>query len=261
MNETLVANRWYPAFKGVGRSYRNPYPTPQSILRESLGQEEYKWVCKTVTADHIRAACVLPRGVPYAHLTNAPWSLIYTTSDWVMIIVSVADRYKWIDLCRASGAIAWQTAHNMTYIYEWTPPALDENGMEIRPPNALGATAVPGSKRADFNVPKKKYDRAALLDDIRSELLSYEAMSDKYGLTRQTIYNIQKREGIEQTRRLRKDSGKPKKEYSREALVEDIRANQMTYAELGKKYDLKPISVQRIARVEGLSKPRIKKNA
>jgi transposase len=176
-----------------------------------------------------------------------------------MIIVSVADRYQWIDLCKASGAIAWQTAHNMTVIYEWMEPPLDENGMEIRPPNATGITGAPlnkdGSVRKDYNAPKKNYDRSALIDDIRAELLTYEEMSDRYGITRQTIYNIQKREGIEQNR-LRKDVGKPRKQYNREHLVADIRANQMTYHELGQKYGLKAISVQRIARVEGLTKPR-----
>jgi DNA invertase Pin-like site-specific DNA recombinase len=143
----------------------------------------------------------------------------------------------------------------MTYIYEWYEPARDEHGLEIKPPNPLGATE---GRRSDYNKPKKKYDRSALIDDIRAELLTYDQMSDKYGITRQTIYNIQRREGIDQAR-TRKDFGKPRKQYNRDALVADIKANKMTYVELGEKYGLKPISVQRIARVEGLTKPRQQK--
>jgi hypothetical protein len=252
MSQTLTANRWYPEYRGAGRSYKSSYPTPPSILRASLGVEDYKWVCKTVTSEHIRAACVMPRGVPYAHLTNTPWSLVYTTPAWVMIMVSVADRHQWIDLCKSSGAIAWQCSHNMTYIYEWYEPARDEHGLEIKPPNPLGATE---GRRSDFSKPKKKYDRSALIDDLRAELLTHEQLSDKYGITRQTIHNIAKREGMVRDTR-RKDFATAKKDYDRATLVEDIRANTMTYAELGKKYDLKPISVQRIARVEGLTKPR-----
>jgi transposase len=194
----------------------------------------------------------MPRGVPYSHLTNAPWSLVYTTPEWVMIMVSIANTEKWIDLAKSTGALSWLRGHNMTYIYEWYEPALDENGLEIRPPNPMGATE---GRRSDFNTQKKKYDREALIDDIRAQLMTYEQMSDKYGITRQTIYSIQKRAGIDSPR-LKADRGKPRKQYDRDALVADIKANQLTYHELGLKYGLQAISVQRIARVEGLTKPR-----
>lgn len=254
MSQTIVANRWYPEYKGASRSYKSTYPTPQSILRRSVGVEEYKFICKTVTSEHIRAACVLPRGIPYAHLTNTPWSLVYTTPDWVMVIVSTAEQYKWIDLCKASGAVSWQRGHSMTYIYEWTEPDRDEHGLEIKPHNAMGATG-PAKEHPLKNKPRKGYDRAALVEDLRAQLMTADDIAMKYDVSPQTIYTIIRREGIVSFA-TRKDLGKPRKQYDREALVADIRSNQMTYAELGKKYDLRPISVQRIARVEGLTKPR-----
>jgi len=116
MNESLVANKWYPYYKGPGRSYNNPYPTPQSILRQAVGAEEYKFVSETVTTEHIRAAVVMPVDVPFQHLlAEVPWGMSYTTPDWRMLIVSVLDPYAWIELARASGAIGWFKGHQQTY--------------------------------------------------------------------------------------------------------------------------------------------------
>jgi len=195
MNEILVANRWYPEYKGAGRSYKATYPTPQSILRRTVDVAEYKFICKSANINHIRAACVIPAHLPFTHLTHTPWSLIYKTKEWVMIIASVEDQNKWLDLCRASGAIAWQRSHNQTNVYKWAPPELDSQGFEIRPPNALGIT-IPVGVRKDFNKPKKDYDRAALVDDIRADQLNYSQIGLKYGLSRITVQGIAKREGI-----------------------------------------------------------------
>jgi hypothetical protein len=171
-----------------------------------------------------------------------------------MIIVSTAEQYKWIELCQASGAVSWQRGHSMTYIYEWTKPDCDEHGLEVRPPNALGATGLP-KEHPLKNKPKKGYDRAAVVEDLRAQLMTADELAMKYAISPQTIYTISKREGIISLT-TRKDLGRARKQYDRAALVEDIKSNLLTYAELGKKYDLRPISIQRIARVEGLTKPR-----
>jgi transposase len=142
----------------------------------------------------------------------------------------------------------------MTYIYEWTEPDCDEHGLEVRPPNAMGATG-PAKEHPLKNKPKKGYDRSAVIEDLRAELMTADDIAMKYDISPQTIYTIIRREGLTSIA-TRKDLGKPRKQYDREALVEDIKANLLTYAELGKKYDLRPISIQRIARVEGLTKPR-----
>lgn len=133
MMDTLVSNKWYPEFLKPRRSYTSPYPTPQSILRQAVGVDEYKFISETVTTEHIRAAIVMPHSVPFQHLLNEPWALSYRTEHWRMILVSTVDPLRWIELARASGAFAWQKGNNMTATYNWEPPVLDEHGLKILP--------------------------------------------------------------------------------------------------------------------------------
>jgi hypothetical protein len=192
MNETLVANKWYPHYKGPSRGYANPYPTPQSVLRSSVGASEYKFLSETVTTDHIRAAVIMPRGVPFEHLLNEPWSMNYHNPSWRMIIVSTVDPLRWIELARASGAIAWFKSHSQTYTYNWEPPPLDSTGNKIRPPNALG-TQVFGNCKTHY---KKKYDLADVIYDLNNRYLNCREIGLKHGITAATVQGIAKRAGI-----------------------------------------------------------------
>ena len=201
MNESLVANKWYPHYKGPGRSYHNPYPTPQSILRAAVGADEYKFVSETVTTEHIRASVILPVDVPFQHLlSEAPWGMTYTTKEWRMIIVSVIDPLRWIELARASGAVAWMKSHTQTYTYNWEPPVRDHTGSKIRPGNSLGVTAANrhenGHKvRKDRGRPKK-FDRDALLDDLRENTKSHTDLALKHGVSRFTVHKFAQRNGL-----------------------------------------------------------------
>lgn len=202
MNESLVANKWYPHYKGPGRSYNNPYPTPQSILRQAVGAEEYKFVSETVTTEHIRAAVVMPLNVPFQHLlSEVPWGMTYTTKEWRMLIVSVLDPYPWIELARASGAIGWLKGHAQTYTYQWEPPPRDHTGNKIRPGNALGITGKverteEGRKvRKDRGRPKK-FDREALLDDLREDKKTHTELAIKHNVSRITVHTFARRNGF-----------------------------------------------------------------
>ena len=188
----LHANKWYPIPTG---NKREPYPSPQSILRASVGEKAYKFECKTVNTDHIRAACILPKSIPFTHLMATPWSLAYATDAWRMIIVSCQDFYTWIDLARASGAIAWQIGHAKTHTYQWEPPRLDRQGMEIRPPNTIANTL---GRRSTFNSQYKDYDREAVLDLLREGQLSMTEIGAQHGISRITVQKIASRAGISQ---------------------------------------------------------------
>jgi hypothetical protein len=192
----LVANKWHPQ-PTTGCS---KYPSPQGVLRASLGEENYKFVSETVTSDHIRCAAVLPLGVPFSHLLDVPWGMNYRTPDWRMIIVSTLDTNKWLDLCRASGAIGWLKASNMTITYQWEKPPLDPHNCKIRPPNALGITARPAEdRRSDVGVQRKNYDKVSLVDDLRGGQLTHQQIADKYELSRNRIHSIAKEYGIVST--------------------------------------------------------------
>lgn len=203
MNESLVANKWYPHYKGPGRSYKSQYPTPQSILRRAVGAEEYKFVSETVTTEHIRAAVVMPLDAPFQHLlVNEPWGMSYTTKEWRMLIVSTLDPLRWIELARASGAIAWLKGHAQTYTYNWEPPPLDQHKLKMRPPNALGITGEKptGKKKLDDGRKvrhdrgrPKKYNADELLADLVLGELNHSELAEKYGVCRITIFNFAKR--------------------------------------------------------------------
>lgn len=209
MNDWLVANKWYPQYKGPGRTYRSIYPTPQSILRAAVGAEEYKFVSETVTTEHIRAAVVLPLDTPFQHLLSAvPWGMTYTTKEWRMLIVSVLDPYAWIDLARASGAIGWLKGHAQTYTYQWEPPPRDHTGNKIRPGNALGITNVAelhddGRKIRNDRGRPKKFDREALLEDLRENKKTHVELAIKHNVSRITVHTFARRNGFTKIREKR----------------------------------------------------------
>jgi hypothetical protein len=201
---SMVALRWYPDYKGAGRSYKNTHPTPHSVLRATTGLNDYKWECETVNTSHIRAACIMPRGLPFAHLMNTPWSMCYKTKEYTMIIVSVQDCYSWIDLARGSGATHWMIGHAKTHIYHWEAPRLDQHRLKIRPNNTLlGMPHYRDELRADgkpFNKnkgrPVKDYNLEELLDDIREYAMNYTEIGKKHGLSRIRVMDIAKEHGI-----------------------------------------------------------------
>jgi len=192
MNDALVANKWYPHYKGPGRSYTNPYPTPQSVLRSAVGAEEYKFLSETVTTEHIRAAVIMPLAVPFEHLLAEPWAMSYKSNGWRMIMVSTLDPNRWIEQARASGAQAWMKGHRQTITYNWELPPRDATGNKIRPPNAPG-TVLFGDCKKHY---KKKYDLSEVIYDLNSRYLSTRDIGDKHGISAATVQGIAKRAGI-----------------------------------------------------------------
>lgn len=196
--ETMTANKWHPIPSGN----KDIYPSPQSVLRAALGVVEYKFVSETVTSDHIRAAVILPIETPYSHLlVDVPWSMVYTTQAWRMLIVSVLDPVRWITMARACGAVSWLKGNSLTYTYNWEPPAVDEHGLKIRPPNAMGVTRPvafheSGRRvRDDFGL-ARKYNEADMLSDILGGELNHAEIGLKHGVSRITVLKIAKLNGI-----------------------------------------------------------------
>lgn len=192
MTETLVANRWYPEYKGPGRSYKSSYPTPQSVLRTVLGESNYTFKSQTVDCEFIRAACVVPLDQPFGHLLTEPWAMSYRTAQWRMIIVSSPNPDSWIDLAKSSGAQAYQRGHSRTFVYKWEAPAQDENGLVIRPANALAMTRpspLLGRQR-------KLYDKDEILELIHQGEMNYTDIGKIYDLSRLTILKIAQDAGI-----------------------------------------------------------------
>jgi hypothetical protein len=206
-SDNLTPNKWHP----IPRNNVRIYPSPQSILRESVGADEYKFVSETVTTEHIRAAVIMPLDKPYLHLLNEPYSLVHVRPTWRMIIVSTLDPVKWLDLARATGAISWWRGHNMTVTYNWERPLTDDLGNKIRPPNALGVTKPPNALeatksavftesgrrvRSDIGVPRGKYDLDNLLEDIRAGTMTWVDIGLKHNISRITAMNIGRQHGI-----------------------------------------------------------------
>ncbi len=192
MTDSIVANKWYPHYKGPGKSYTIPYPTPQSVLRAAVGSAEYKFTCETVSTEHIRAAVVMPLGVPFEHLLGEPWAMSYRDTLWRMLMVSTLDANRWIEMARASGAQAWMKGHRQTCTYQWEPPELDSTGNKIRPPNASGLTETVDGKR----VYKKKYCLDEVLSDLRCGRFSTIEIGVRHNITSATVQSIAKSANI-----------------------------------------------------------------
>ena len=186
---SLRANKWYP----IPNGNRKPlYPTAQSLLRAAVGETDYKFEAKTVNTDHIRAGCIMPKELPFRHLMNTPWSMVYKGPHWNMIMVSVQDFHSWIDLARSSGAIGWMAGSSQTNIYFWEPPRLDQHKLEIRPPNTL---KVEGQNK-NFDSQYKDYDKEAVLDLLREGELTHTEIGKLHGISRITVQRISARAGI-----------------------------------------------------------------
>ena len=196
--ETMTANKWHPIPSGNS----NIFPSPQSVLRSALGVVEYKFVSETVTSDHIRAAVIMPLTTPYSHLlVDVPWSMVYTTGSWRMLIVSVLDPVRWITMSRACGAVAWLKGHSITCTYNWEPPAVDEHGLKIRPPNAMGMTRPAeyhesGRLVRNDSGKARKYNEAEVLADLTHGFLTQPEIGEKHGISRITVLKIAKLNGI-----------------------------------------------------------------
>ncbi len=198
-------NKWFP----VDKNNKLSFPTPQSILREAVGASEYKFLCKTTNTDHIRAAVIMPAYSSYEHLLTAPWALIYKTKLWVMIIVSISEPTKWLDIAKSSGAIAWQKGSSQTVLYQWERPDMDQHGLEVRPSNT-GLVTDELAKSFQLKNPSKPrrqtkdYDYDEMMKDIRDNKLTYVAMAEKYNISRITVMTNAHRAGYKHLR-----AGKP----------------------------------------------------
>ena len=199
MIENMQANRWYDSkFDRVN----NVYPTPQAVLRLCVGTDTYKFIAEGVTSDHIRAAVILDPSTPFSHLMETPWAMNYKTDQWRMIIVSVLNIQSWLDLALSSGAIALYKASSMTVTYQWEMHQVDSQfNIKVRPANALGVTTKAerhedGRKvRVDRDV-SKKYNRENVLADLHLGQMTHYEIGQKHGVSRITVFNIAKREGI-----------------------------------------------------------------
>lgn len=144
---TIISNKWHPLPKNPHGSYTS-YPTPSAILRESLGEKNYKFIAEGPNADYIRAACILPLNYHYSHLMAVPWSMSFRSLGWRMIIVSTLDTMTWIELARSSGSVSYWKSSSVASTYQWEMYPMDQYNAKIRPANALGATgAKPVSKK------------------------------------------------------------------------------------------------------------------
>jgi hypothetical protein len=205
MQDTSTANKWFP----VDKKSKVSYPSPQSILREAVGVSEYSFICKTTNTIHIRAAVIMPARVSYAHLLTAPWAMIYKTKLWVMIIVSISEPTKWLDIAKSSGALAWQKGPTKSLLYQFELPDMDLHGLEVRP-NNTGLVTDELAKAFQLKHPgkprrqTKDYDYEEMMKDIIANKLTYVAMAEKYNISRITVMTNAHRAGYKSLR-----AGKP----------------------------------------------------
>lgn len=195
----ITANKWYGP-TGL-YSGRGPFRSPQSFLKESVGQEDYKWISKGPDPTAVRAAAVFPIEVEqWAHLLDTPWGMnvrfrrvqgkyIY---NFRMIIVSVDDRYGWLERAINAGATAWWLGTASNHVWTWSPPDLDENSIEIRPTG----TYIHTDTKTILRNQVKDYNVDQVISDARDSSMTYQEIGAKHGISRITVMKLAGRAGI-----------------------------------------------------------------
>jgi hypothetical protein len=197
----ISPNAWY----GVNGAYagRGPFRSPQNYLKEAVRQEDYKWISKGPDPTSIRAAAVFPIDVEqWSHLLDTPWGMNVRftkschdgkyTYHYRMLIVSVQDRHAWLERAIEAGATAWWLGSASANVWTWSPPDLDEHGLEIRP---LGTTRK-GDEGNLVKFQTKEYCLDDVISDIRLANSTYQEIGDKHGISRITVMKLAKRAGI-----------------------------------------------------------------
>ena len=195
----ITANKWFGP-DGVYAG-RGPFRSPQSFLKEAVGQEDYKWISKGPDTTAIRAAAVFPLDITqWAHLLDTPWGMNVRftrtvgkyTYHFRMLIVSVDDRHKWIERAVQAGATAWWLAATTNHVWTWSPPDLDENGLEIRPTG----TYIGDETKLLLRNQVRDYVLEDVISDVRANLLNFQQIGDKHGISRITVMKLAHRAGI-----------------------------------------------------------------
>jgi hypothetical protein len=156
------------------------------------------FVSETVTTEHIRAAVIMPLDVPFQHLlSEVPWGMSYKTDDWRMLVVSVLDPYSWIELARASGAIAWMKNHAKSYTYNWEPPPLDQHGLKFRVGQGRPTNEAMDARGAGR---PRKFDREVLLEDLILNEKTQQEIANKHGISRITVLKFAQKNGLSKGR-------------------------------------------------------------
>lgn len=205
----ITANKWY----GPNGLYagRGPFGSPQHYLKTVVGQEDYKWIAKGPDSTYIRAAAVFPLEVEqWSHLLDVPWGLNCRVYKEVvnakygkyryafrMLIVSVEDRITWIERAIETGATAWQIGAGNTHVWRYTPPDLDEHGLEIRPTFTSAASAGDKINKIQF----KDYNVDAVVAEIREGLLTYPEIGSRHGISKVTVMRIASRAGLQRNKK------------------------------------------------------------
>ena len=166
---TIMANRWHVIKNGQLRLNARAYPSPHMLLREcTTGGTQYPNL-DTRSVQHIRAAAVFKRAQSLGSLINVPWSFYVLDRDWLMLVVSVADRTRWLTEAQGAGALALLRGHNQTAVYHWEP--------QMAPPPRNSASP-------------QKHARTVQIRQQIAEGQNYHAIAAEHCVSHSTIYRI-----------------------------------------------------------------------
>lgn len=166
---TIMANRWHVVRAGQLKLNARAYPSPHHLFRDcTIGGTQYPNL-DTRQVQHIRAAAAFPRTASLGSLLDVPWSFIVLDRDWLMLVVSVANRNSWLNQALRSGARGLLRGHNQTVVYHWEPSAQ---------PQPRASTVVQNQERTNH---------------IRQQIeqgYSYRTIAAEHGVSASTVYRI-----------------------------------------------------------------------
>jgi len=202
---TYTPDRWHNATNSPASHLQRQYSTPRVWYRRSVMVPAITSSESSHYADerYVTAAAIFDLGSRSIQglVDSCPWAVVvfFPGRDFIVVLVSCADRMAWVNAARLAGARAWYLmAEDHGELYQYRQRSPDE---ESYTPGRLGAKR--GSKGINH-------------EEVREDMLrgyyNDAQLAEKYSVTRQTISNIRKKFGMRSERRKAVRLGRPPKQ-------------------------------------------------
>lgn len=220
--DNITRDRWHNQQGLSFSALLAQYGTPMGWFKRScnIGENRNSEGDMLPYAETIRAAAVFDRQPTEPKLFDVAYSLYvkHPIKSWHMVIVSTDRAIDWIELAYSAGAQAvWLRPDGAVFQYQ-PITHIDDNPevVDCRSPARSLGPAKPRGRHVQF-------DREALIADIRNSCLSIQELADRYKISKEAIYKINR------NLNLKNNSGRPIR--PRTAIIIDPAIEQQVVAD------------------------------
>lgn len=239
ISDKIARDRWHNQ-KGLSHSVLlAQYGTPMGWFKRScnVGENRNSEGDMLSYAETIRAAAVFDQQPTEAGLFAVAYSLYvkHPSKNWHMVIVSTDSAGQWVELAYSAGAQAvWLRPDGPVFQYQ--PIKHQDDTSEAIQQQTRQLLAGPGKPRGRH----VQFDREALIADIKNSNLSIQELSDRYKISKEAIYKINR------NLNLAHNSGRPMRSRRpiiidpiiEQSVVADAITGRMTKPMLARKHNI-----------------------